>query len=106
MKTSRSKTTRWVTSAVAALTLGMGGVALTAAPAAASTPCTVLTASGYYPNGGVSWVEVNNRCSGPIRVRVLWDWGHDSSCTTLQFGETRRFGADNSFASYDDVVYC
>ncbi|MFD7836110.1 hypothetical protein [Streptomyces sp. NPDC059761] len=105
MKTSRSKTTRWVTSAVAALALGTGGVALTSTPAVASTPCTVLTASGHY-GGGDPWVEINNRCAGPIRVRVLWNWGYDSPCTTLQSGEIRRFNSNSTFASYDDVVSC
>ncbi|UUU37511.1 hypothetical protein [Streptomyces sp. NBC_00162] len=91
--------------AIAGLMLAASGVALTATPASASTPCTVVEEIGFN-DGYMPYVLINNRCMGPVNVRVIWDWSHDSNCTTLQAGTTQTFRPSNNFGRFDDVVSC
>ena len=96
---------RKIGSVLAGLGLVMSGVALTATPAAADTPCTVVQEIGF-KYGYIPYVDINNRCIGPVNVRVIWDWAHDSTCTTIPGGTTHRFYPDNNFGRFDDVVSC
>ncbi|MFG2988413.1 hypothetical protein ACGFZK_03745 [Streptomyces sp. NPDC048257] len=90
--------------ALAALALATGGVAITATPAAAGTPCTVETTG--WKDGGRQYVDVNNRCIGPVNVRVIWDWAHDSSCKTIASGTTLRFDPSVSFGRFNRTESC
>jgi hypothetical protein len=39
-------------------------------------------------------------------VKVIFNWGQDSACTSIPYGTTHRFNGDTIFASYEDVVNC
>ncbi|GGV19471.1 hypothetical protein GCM10010495_38210 [Kitasatospora herbaricolor] len=95
---------RKIGATVATVALGLGGVVLASTPASAVPTCAVVNHGTY--GGGDPWVDVNNRCTSTIRVKVIFNWGRDSACTSIPFGTTHRFNGDSTFASYEDVVNC
>lgn len=90
--------------ALAGTALALGGVAVSATPAAAGTACTNETLGTG--STGQQHVYVNNHCVGPVNVRVIWDWAHDSPCTTINAGTTKKFWPGQSFGRFNRVESC
>jgi hypothetical protein len=61
----------------------------------AAAPACVKLSQGR--NGSTAWAEASNTCGYAVRVRMIWAWAGDGSCTSLSNGyyyrETR--GAAN-----------
>ncbi|MCX5014994.1 hypothetical protein OG765_29075 [Streptomyces sp. NBC_00555] len=87
------------------MAIAMGGVAVTATPAAASTPCTVERHGETWL--GHDWVDVTNGCYSDVRVKVIWNYAHDSSCKTIPaYGGTVRFSPSVSFGTFNRTESC
>ncbi|MFI6505043.1 hypothetical protein [Nonomuraea typhae] len=94
---------------VAAAIIG-GAIALTlpAAPAtatsAAMSPCTIDTP--WFKDGWLPKVDVQNICMGSIKVRVIWDYAHDSDCVWMSIGEKRTFAPTVTFGRFNRTETC
>lgn len=89
---------------VAGLAMVTGSIAVTAGPAAADTPCTVEKIG--WKDGDRQYVDVGNRCTTPVSVRVIWDWAHDSSCKTIASGSCLRLEPSVSFGRFNRAKSC
>jgi hypothetical protein len=100
----------WKMAAASAVATGFAVLGFSApaqaAPAAPAADDPSFTAMAVAPScvelnqgrsGSTAWATATNRCGYTVRVRMIWAWASDGSCTTLYnnyyYRETR--GAAN-----------
>ncbi|MFT3835043.1 MAG: hypothetical protein QM711_17275 [Micropruina sp.] len=73
---------------LAALSLTLGSVVLTAPQAAAAVAPSCVKHIDSGRSWGFPWVKIRNDCKSTQRVKIIWAFAPDRECKTLAPGKT------------------
>ncbi|MFI0237488.1 hypothetical protein [Streptomyces sp. NPDC016845] len=96
--------------------LGVMGTAAVAAPQAQTVTAGAVSAQGAVPScvkvkktrqdEGYKTFKVTNKCAGTKKLKGIFKYGYDSSCTAVKKDKTALLSSTQPWADWDKVVTC